>query len=57
MNSFLFLVILPTQSNLSSQNLVISRNDGKCRNFSGPEQVNFSNNLVTWDPVYGVLWR
>ena len=51
------LAILPTHSNSSFHNLVISRNDGQCRSFSGSEQVEFTNSLVTWDAVYGVTWR
>lgn len=51
------IAILPTHSKSSSRNLVISRNDGQCRSFSGQEQVNFANTILTWDPVYNMLWR
>lgn len=55
-NKFL-LVILPTRSKSSFHNLVINRNDGYCRSFPEVDQVNFSHTIVTWDPVYGILWR
>ncbi|KAK4016037.1 hypothetical protein OUZ56_031000 [Daphnia magna] len=51
-----YFAILPTHSKSSSRNLVISRNDGQCRSFSGQEQVNFANTILTWDPVYNMLW-
>ncbi|XP_046440285.1 E3 ubiquitin-protein ligase MYCBP2-like isoform X2 [Daphnia pulex] len=51
-----YFAILPTHSKPSSRNLVINRNDGQCRSFSGTEQANFANTILTWDPVYSILW-
>lgn len=51
------IAILPTHTKPSFRNLVINRNDGQCRSFSGTEQANFANTILTWDPVYSILWR
>ena len=42
------------QPNFSS--MVISRSDGFCRSFSGPEQEHFAGKVATMDTVYNVLW-
>jgi E3 ubiquitin-protein ligase MYCBP2 len=56
------ILLLPTQhtadNKLSSnfKSLAISRQDGFCRSFSGPEQATFNGLTVNLDPMYNVLW-
>ena len=37
--------------------LMISRQEGSCRSFTGPDQANLAYHSVCLDPVYDVLWR
>ena len=53
------ILILPTQEGLEQLNfscLVISRSDGFCRSFVGPEQENFFGKTASLDPLYNVMW-
>nr|CAD7200761.1 unnamed protein product [Timema douglasi] len=52
------IVLLPTQSDSagSFKCLAISKRDGNCNSFSGPDQVEFSHTATCLDPLYNVLW-
>ena len=55
------ILLLPTFSHdqkisANFKSLAISRQDGFCRSFNGPEQANFTGTTVNLDPLYNVLW-
>lgn len=52
------ILLLPTTANTDAnfKALAISRHDGFCRSFNGPDQACFKGKTVNLDPLYNVLW-
>lgn len=50
------IVILPNSSDAPFKSLAISRTDGFCRSFNGPEQASLKGMTVSLDPMYNVVW-
>ncbi|KAK9309341.1 hypothetical protein QLX08_000965 [Tetragonisca angustula] len=52
------IILIPHQTDHANsfKCLVISKRDGTCNSYSGPDQVDFSNCATCLDPLYNVIW-
>ncbi|KAL0280278.1 UNVERIFIED_CONTAM: hypothetical protein PYX00_001618 [Menopon gallinae] len=50
------VLLIPSSDCSSFESLAISRRDGGCAIFSGPNQIRLTGSPICLDPLYNVLW-
>lgn len=50
------ILLLPSEDTCNFKSVAISRHDGFCKSFNGPEQADFTGKTVNLDPIYNVIW-